>query len=237
MSYKQIIYSIIAPDIVIKLKRLVHLKSVSVKVSKKSININSSLFFLRKSIERLVYKKIKWIKKQLFILSKTKSFEKKKYTEGENFLYLGKKYKLKIIINKKKLIYIDNDCLIVEIKDKFNTLDIKKFIKEWFFEKSNSYFKEQTYNFAKVNNLNINSIKVKDYKARWGSCSYEGDISFNFRLIMAPPKIIEYVIVHELMHLKEHNHSPKFWGHVKLFYPNIKDAKEWLMYNGQTLNI
>ena len=54
---------------------------------------------------------------------------------------------------------------------------------------------------------------------------------------MAPPKIIEYVIIHELMHIKEHNHSPKYWEHVKLSYPNIKEAKEWLIYNGQTLNI
>ena len=54
---------------------------------------------------------------------------------------------------------------------------------------------------------------------------------------MAPPKIIEYVIFHELMHLKEHNHSPKYWDHVKELYPQIKEAKEWLMRNGQTLNI
>ena len=54
---------------------------------------------------------------------------------------------------------------------------------------------------------------------------------------MAPPNIIKYVIIHELMHLKEHNHSPKYWGHVKLLYPNIEEAKNWLIYNGKTLTI
>ena len=90
---------------------------------------------------------------------------------------------------------------------------------------------------CKKNHLKINSVKVREYKARWGSCSNNGDISFNWRLIMAPPKIIEYVIIHELMHIKEHNHSPKYWNYVKSLYPNINEAKEWLMYNGQTLNI
>ena len=90
---------------------------------------------------------------------------------------------------------------------------------------------------ARNNNLKVKSVKIRAYKARWGSCSINGDILFNWRLIMAPPKIIEYVIVHELMHIKEHNHSPKYWEHVKILYPNIKNAKEWLMYKGQTLNI
>ena len=99
------------------------------------------------------------------------------------------------------------------------------------------YFKKETHNCAKKNHLKINSVKVREYKARWGSCSNKGDISFNWRLIMAPPKIIEYVIIHELMHIKEHNHSPKYWNYVKSLYPNINEAKEWLMYNGQTLNI
>ena len=80
-------------------------------------------------------------------------------------------------------------------------------------------------------------MKVREYKARWGSCSINGDISFNWRLIMAPPYIIEYVIIHELMHIKEHNHSSRFWDLVKSQYPNIKEAKQWLIYNAHTLNI
>ena len=91
--------------------------------------------------------------------------------------------------------------------------------------------------YAKKNNLNIKSLKVREYKARWGSCSINGDISFNWRLIMAPPQIIEYVIIHELMHIKEHNHSSRFWDLVKSQYPCIKEAKQWLIYNGATLNV
>ena len=125
----------------------------------------------------------------------------------------------------------------MNVKNELNILKIKKLLKEWFREKSFIYFQKETHNYAKINKLKINSVKIKEYKARWGSCSNKGDISFNWRLIMAPPKIIEYVIIHELMHIKEHNHSPKYWNYVKSLYPNINEAKEWLIYNGQTLNI
>ena len=152
-------------------------------------------------------------------------------------MYLGKNYKLKIIISKKNSVNIEADYLVIKIKNKLSISKIQKIIKKWLIEKSANYFREKTYYFAKKNNLNINSIKVREYKARWGSCSINANITYNWRLIMAPPKIIEYVIIHELMHLKEHNHSAKYWEHVKSLYPNIKDANEWLMYNGQTLNI
>ena len=237
MSSKKLLGSILGPEIVINIKRAFKFKSIAIKVNKKNINIDVPFFISKKSIEQLIYKKLNWLKKQLIIQEKTQLFIKKEYVDDEIFSYLGKNYKLKILINKKYSVNIENDYLVIKVKNRLNISKIKQIIKEWFCERSYSYLKEQTYYFAKKNNLNINSIKVKEYKARWGSCTNKGDISFNWRLIMAPPMIIEYVIIHELMHLKEHNHSTKYWEHVKSLYPNIKNAKEWLMYNGQTLNI
>jgi len=237
MSSKQQISLILGSDIIIDIKRSIKLKSISINVDKKNVNINVPLFLSQKSIEQLIYKKLSWIKKQLLIQTKTQLFVRKEYVNNEVFLYLGRNYKLKILINKKYSVNIEDNCLVINVKNKLNISKIKKITKEWFHERSCVYLKKQTYYFAKKNDLNINSIKVKEYKARWGSCSNNGDISFNWRLIMAPPKIIEYVIIHELMHLKEYNHSKKYWEYVKFLYPDIKDAKEWLMYNGQTLNI
>ena len=237
MSSKKQTGLTLGPDIIINIKRALTLKSMSIKVNQKLVNINVPFFLSNKSIKQLIHKKISWIKKQLIIQEKTQSFVKKEYIDDEIFLYLGEIYKLRIIINKKYSVNIKDNYLIVNVDNELNFSKIKKLIKDWFFERSNTYLKEQTYYFAKKNDLIINSVNVKEYKARWGSCSSDGKISYNWRLIMAPPRIIEYVIIHELMHLKEHNHSKKYWQHVKSIYPNIKDAKEWLMYNGQILNI
>lgn len=237
MTSKQELGSILGPDIIINIKRVLKLRSISIKIYKKNVNIDAPFFLTKNLIDQLIYKKINWIKKQLVIQEKKFLINKKKYVDGDYFFYLGKKYKLKIIISKKNCANIQDSYLIVNIRNISNTLQIKKNIEKWFREKSLNYFEEQTYYFAKKNNLNVNAIKVREYKARWGSCSTNGDISFNWKLIMAPPWIIQYVIIHELIHIKEHNHSTKYWEHVRSIYPNIKDAKEWLMYNGQNLNI
>ena len=237
MSIHQQLSTIIGHDILIDIKRTLTLKAIAIRVKDKRVTIKVPFFINNNLIQQLVNKKLSWIKKQLNIQSKFLPLEKKLYINDEKFLYLGKYYKLKILKNKKYSVNIEGEFLQVNVKNELNILKVKKLLKEWFHEKSFIYFKKETYNYAKINNLKINSVKVREYKARWGSCSNKGDISFNWRLIMAPPKIIEYVIIHELMHLKEHNHSPKYWNYVKSLYPNINEAKEWLMYNGQTLNI
>ena len=237
MSIHQQLSTIIGHDILIDIKRTLTLKAIAIRVKDKRVTIKVPFFINNNLIQQLVNKKLSWIKKQLNIQSKFLPLEKKLYINDEKFLYLGKYYKLKILKNKKYSVNIEGEFLQVNVKNELNILKVKKLLKEWFHEKSFIYFKKETHNYAKINNLKINSVKVREYKARWGSCSNKGDISFNWRLIMAPPKIIEYVIIHELMHLKEHNHSPKYWNYVKSLYPNINEAKEWLMYNGQTLNI
>lgn len=237
MSIKEKLSLILGDDINIEIKRTVLFKSISIKISNKYLFIKAPYLYPHKLLEKFIFKKQTWIKNQFIMQSKIKLFKSKKYSNNEIFLYLGKNYKLKIIICKKNSIIIKDNYLIINLKKKINELKTRKIIRDWLFERSNIYIKEQVNYIAKKNQLNINSIKIKNYKSRWGSCSINGDLSFNWRLIMAPPKIIKYVIIHELMHLKEHNHSPKYWEHVKSLYPNIKDAKKWLIYNGETLNI
>jgi hypothetical protein len=75
-------------------------------------------------------------------------------------------------------------------------------------------------------------IKIKEQKRRWGSCSSRGSIYFNWRIIMAPPLVIDYVIVHEMSHLIYRNHSPKFWKQVESILPDYKVHKKWLRDHG-----
>ena len=230
------ISTLFGPNVIINTKRTLKLKSITLKINKDCINITTPFFLTNKKIDDLLYKKLNWIKKQLLIQSNIKTLIKKEYMNGEEFRYLGQIYKLQINKGVKYSVRIEENLLIVIVKNINNSIKIKKLINIWFREQSALYFEIKTSFYANKNNLNITSIKVREYKARWGSCSTNGDISFNWRLIMAPPEIIEYVIIHELMHLKEHNHSPKYWKHVKAAYPNIDEAKKWLMYNGKTLN-
>ena len=84
---------------------------------------------------------------------------------------------------------------------------------------------------------NYTSITIRDQKSRWGSCSSRGTLSFNYRLIFAPPKVLDYVVVHELCHLTHMNHSKDFWNMVASVMPDYKESKSWLKEHGQELNL
>lgn len=80
------------------------------------------------------------------------------------------------------------------------------------------------------------SLSLKDTRSRWGSCSAEGDLSFSWRIAMAPPKVIAYLAAHEVAHLQEMNHGPRFWALCESLCPETKDAKHWLKRNGTMLH-
>ena len=80
------------------------------------------------------------------------------------------------------------------------------------------------------------SIIIRDQKTRWGSCSNRGTLSFNWRLIMVPPTVLEYVVIHELAHMIEPNHSADFWSVVAQYYPAYKEARSWLRRNASLLH-
>lgn len=91
-----------------------------------------------------------------------------------------------------------------------------------------------------INQINIHkrgSVKVREYTRRWGSCSHKGDLSFNWRIILAPDEVIDYVVIHELAHLIEFNHSKKFWRIVERQMPDWKRQQSWLSDHGSELYI
>ncbi|OFW77540.1 MAG: hypothetical protein A2201_00690 [Alicyclobacillus sp. RIFOXYA1_FULL_53_8] len=84
-------------------------------------------------------------------------------------------------------------------------------------------------------NCTVQTVRVKDLRSRWGSCSVRGNVNFNWRLIMAPPEAMDYVVVHELCHLREMNHSARFWGLVERALPTYEKWKDWLTSQGSKL--
>lgn len=90
---------------------------------------------------------------------------------------------------------------------------------------------------AAVIGRTIRSITLKDTKSRWGSCSHDGNLSFSWRIVMAPSYVIDYLAAHEVAHLAEMNHSPKFWAICEKLCPQSLEAKHWLKRNGAMLHV
>ena len=109
-------------------------------------------------------------------------------------------------------------------------------IEQWYRSQALKLFNQLNQQIAPQMGLSINTdIKVRDYKRRWGSCDAKGNLSFNWRLIMAPQLVLEYVLVHELAHRYEFNHSRRFWNIVEQYQPDWRRHRDWLYQHGLSL--
>ena len=88
---------------------------------------------------------------------------------------------------------------------------------------------------AERHGLIVTRVTIRNQRSRWGSCSSRGHITLNFRLLLMPPEVREYILIHELMHLRQGNHSRRFWRLVEEAYPAFREAERWLKKNGASL--
>mgnify|MGYP001331444607 FL=1 len=208
-------------------------KTISILIKDGNVEVKAPFNLMQKEIDSFILKKEKWIKNKILFQKSIKKLPKKKFINGEVFKLLGKDLILKININNTKKTYIKNDYICLDLKNntKNNKEKIKKELELFFRSFSERILKEKTLIESKKMNLKVKEIKVRSYKNRWGSCSSNGNISYNWKLIMAPERIINYVIIHELCHLIHYNHSRDYWREVSKKLPNYKENKEWLKSN------
>jgi hypothetical protein len=208
-------------------------KTISISVKDGNVEVKAPFNLNQNEIDAFILKKEKWIKNKILLQKSIKQPPEKKFINGEVFKFLGKNLKLKINISDAKKTYIKNDYICLDLKNntKNKKEKIKKELQLFYRSSSERILKEKTLIESKKMNLKVKEIKVRSYKNRWGSCSSNGNISYNWKLIMAPEKIIDYVIIHELCHLIHFNHSRDYWGEVSKKLPNYRESKEWLKSN------
>ena len=181
-------------------------------------------------IQKFISEKSVWINnKQRLIKAQ---LEDNLNQHSNKCLYLGSLYPLKIDNNSIEPISFNGQMFtITNVNRERISLSLKSWYKKRFIEVALprlSYFSDK-------HNLKVNQVRVKEQKTLWGSCSSKNNINLNYLLIMAPMKVIDYVIVHELVHTIHKNHSAKFWQKVETIMPNYKDARYWLKENGYKL--
>jgi predicted metal-dependent hydrolase len=106
----------------------------------------------------------------------------------------------------------------------------------WYKQQARQALTERVALRAAFHMLTVSGVRISSARTRWGSCSSRGSLSFTWRLVLAPLEVIDYVIVHELAHLRVRNHSPEFWKEVGRMMPDYAQRKQWLKDNGRMLN-
>ena len=176
-------------------------------------------------IKFIIEKRAKWIaqKRAFFASFKT---PQKEYVSGEDFKYLGRSYRLKVVQSKEERVKLQRGYLELFVKDK-NDLERKRnLVYEWYNEKATLYFFNILQEFNKIVKQDIKSVKIRQMKTRWGR--YKSYINLNIELIKKPRACIEYVVFHELVHLLHPDHSKKFYDYLTLYMPDWQKRKEIL---------
>ena len=159
-------------------------------------------------------------------LNKRKEFLKEL---AENRIpYLGYTHHLVLTPGKKRSINIHHGQLIIKGANNAPAIQQLPLIEKGLRQLAKVYLTERTSTLATQCKLSINRVTIKDHKSKWGSCSNKGNINLNWHSIFLPEHIITYLIIHELMHLHEMNHSKRFWNWVARYYPNYKAAQQKL---------
>lgn len=185
------------------------------------------------TIYRFVREKMSWIlDKQRFVRENYRPPIQKQFVEGESFLYLGQSYKLSIVKEANEpLAFNGNEFLLLE-----KYLSVAEQVFAWWYKKqAYDVIGERVNFYVNSNGLKYTSFRITSGRKRLGACSSKRGINFSWRLMMTPMEVVDYVVVHELSHLREHNHSKRFWHNVQLLYPNCKQAKMWLKANNHLL--
>ena len=155
----------------------------------------------------------------------------KELVSGEGALYLGQTYRLDVRSDESAQVRLDGKYLVCGARHS----DLKELLRDWFIERAKETILPRVEFYAQRMGASYNAVMISDMKYRWGSCTPRKNLNFNWRLIKAPMHVLDYVIVHELAHILEHNHSPRFWQHVKTQLPSFHEGKAWLKKHGERL--
>ena len=161
-------------------------------------------------------------------------------THGSTILYQGTPHTLLLLADGTgRPLVTYSACQIAvhlpELVGENNDPAVLRSLKKWYLEQAQQQLLERTRYWSERIGVRPIRISLRDQKTRWGSCSSRGTISFNWRLIMAPPAVLDYLVVHELCHMLHPNHSPSYWREVARWIPDCREQRRWLKQNGGLL--
>ena len=213
-------------------------KTATVKVEQGRVAVVVPKATSAARVESLVTEKTPWIRKKLLLHRQQTEMKPKEYVSGECFTYLGRNYRLKVVSHSQREVKLLNGRLVVSLPSGSKApAVIRAALEKWYVQHAKEKLQEKVDRYAKRLGLQPAKVRVRDFKSRWGSCTVRGDLTFNWRVIIAPQRIVDYVVVHELCHLHHHNHSPQFRSSVERILPDYRECREWLKIHAQELVI
>ncbi len=222
-------------DLVYTIQRSAKRRKLTISVERdRSVVVHAPENMTLKNIRQVVESKRLWIHEKIGHPQKYTNLPHppgKELVSGESALYLGRQYRIEVVKTGLPGIMFVRRFFIPATKNKKRI----EYLRDWYIGRAREKIIPRVKIHARALGVDIAQIKIVDNRFRWGSCTLKDNIHLNWRLIKAPMFVIDYVIVHELAHLIEANHTPGFWNIVRAQTPTMEKAKAWLKENGQLL--
>ncbi len=198
-----------------------------------SVIVDAPMDSKPEAVEAKIKKRGGWILRQQrqFQTYPTPNPLPRRYVSGESYRYLGRQYRLKVVADEVERVRLSRGYLTVSVGHVSDTGQIEKLVTTWYRHQAKRVFDERLkvcYPRGEVLGISYPPLSVRQMKSRWGSCTASGGIILNLMLIQVSKDLIDYVVIHELCHLKEHNHSPAFYGLLERVLPDWKERRKRL---------
>ncbi len=179
-------------------------------------------------IEGFIEQKQNWIRRKLDVYKAAVKASPGQIKDGGTTCYLGKELTISVEHKDSRpaMVRLEKNRLVVNLDG--GGYDLATAIEAWYKFQVNVVLKQRLEYWSNLMQIEFCSYKARGQKTRWGSCSRSGNLSFNWKLIKTPPEVMDYVIVHELAHLNQMNHSGRFWALVERYCPDHKAHRKWL---------
>ena len=191
-------------------------------------------FVSNSEIERIITSKQTWIrKKQEAALERMKLKTGRSFTSGEKLPYLGSEYELVVEEREGEPLILDGRFML----SKSHSSRARELFRAWYIRRAGEVFEERTRELARQAGVKYGKVSISNARGRWGSCGPSGNLRYNWRVVMAPIEVVDYLVAHEISHIRVKNHSKDFWKMVALLCPEYPIRRKWLRKSGHLLDL
>jgi len=224
--------------LIVEIIRSNRIKSADLRVEEGAVSLVVPRELTQERIGQVIKDKKKWIRHKILLHREAQPVNARKYISGESFAYMGRNYRLKVKHGQfTPFKLVEGRFQVTVPVGKEQPHMVRNALERWYKHRAQLKLQQKVQRYASIVGVEPFLVGVKTFKSRWGSCSAKGKIDFNWKIIMAPNRIIDYVVVHELCHLKHHDHSERFWREVGRVIPEFADCRAWLKENAGVLEL
>ncbi len=193
-------------------------------------------------VEFLLHSKAQWLLKHLNRSVSLPTLPRKEFVNGEGLLFCGQLHRLQVVSQEELTSRVMMDSGVIRVSIPITPVPqqhqslVRKFLAQWYLEEAKRLLPKRIEHYVPLVGVAPTRLKIAEYKSRWGFCREDGLIALNWRIIQAPPAIIDDVVVHELAHRLHPHHRRPFWDAISEILPDFKARKQWLREHGAELS-